>query len=118
MDFIAFLDDDETADANWLAELVRVQRVTGADVVTGTVLPVFEVDPPGWAVEGSFFERPRFATGTELTYARTGNVLIAAHVMPAGDPAPFNEAMVLTGGSDTHFFLRRVARGTSHRVGR
>ncbi len=79
--------------------------------MTGTVLPVFDADPPDWAVEGSFFERPRFATGTELTYARTGNVLIAAHVLPPGDPAPFNEAMVLTGGSDTHFFLRAWLAG-------
>ena len=47
VDFVAFLDDDETADPAWLVELLRVQRTTGADVVTGTVLPVFEAGPAG-----------------------------------------------------------------------
>ena len=76
VDFVAFLDDDEIADEGWLDELLRVQRRTGADVVTGTVLPQFEHQPPAWALEGEFFERPRFPTGTRLTYARTSNVLI------------------------------------------
>jgi GT2 family glycosyltransferase len=111
VDFIAFLDDDEVADPNWLVELLSVQRAAGADVVTGTVLPMFEEDPPAWALEGRFFERPRFATGQRITYARTSNVLIAARVFPAGDPAPFNEAMGLSGGDDTHFFLRAWLQG-------
>ncbi|WP_116999664.1 glycosyltransferase [Desertimonas flava] len=112
-DFIAFLDDDELAETNWLAELLRVQRSTGADVVTGTVLPLFEEPPPTWAVEGGFYERPRFATGQRIDYARTSNVLIAARVFPPGDPAPFNEAMGLNGGDDTHFFQRAVNQGFS-----
>ena len=97
----------------WLAELLRVQRATGADVVTGTVLPVFEAEPPPLGPEGRFFERQRFSTGHRLTYARTSNVLIARRVFPAGDPAPFNEAMGLNGGDDTHFFHRAWLQGFS-----
>ena len=88
VDFIAFLDDDETADAAWLTELLRVQRDTGADVVTGTVLPVFEADPPPWARQGRFFERQRFTTGHRLTYARTSNVLIAPARLPGRRSGP------------------------------
>ena len=113
VDFIAFLDDDEVAHSNWLSELLRVQRLTRAAVVTGTILPVFEDNPPTWAIEGGFYERQRFPTGHRLRYARTSNVLIAARVFPPGDPAPFNEAMGLNGGDDTHFFHRAQLQGHS-----
>jgi GT2 family glycosyltransferase len=111
VDFVAFLDDDEVADEFWLRELLRVQRDTGADVVTGTVLPTFEQPPPAWAAAGGFFARQRYATGTRLTWARTSNVLIAQRVFPPDDPAPFNEAMGLNGGDDTHFFHRAHLQG-------
>jgi GT2 family glycosyltransferase len=114
VDHIAFLDDDEVPEPGWLAELLRVQHLTGADVVTGTVLPRYEVPPPRWVLDGRFFERRRYVTGAELEYARTSNVLIAAHVFPAGDEAPFNERMALSGGEDTHFFMR--ARQAGHRI--
>ena len=112
-DFVAFLDDDEIACREWLAELLRVQRSTGADVVTGTVLPAFEVDPPTWMVDGGFFERRRYPTGHRLPYARTSNVLIAAPVIAAAGPAPFAEALALNGGDDTHFFMRAHDQGFS-----
>lgn len=112
-DFVAFLDDDEIACREWLAELLRVQRATGADVVTGVVLPDFEVDPPTWIVDGDFFERRRFPTGHRLPYARTSNVLIAAPVIAAAGPAPFAEALALNGGDDTHFFMRAHDQGFS-----
>ena len=112
-DFVAFLDDDEIACREWLAELLRVQRSTAADVVTGTVLPAFETDPPTWMVEGGFFERGRYPTGHRLGYARTSNVLIAAPVIAAAGPAPFAEAFALNGGDDTHFFMRANDQGFS-----
>lgn len=104
-DLVAFIDDDEVPDPVWLVELLRVQDDTGADVVTGPVVPVFEDAPPKWVVAGGFFERPRFATGTRLTYARTSNVLIAASLLAEPTP-PFDEAFGTTGGEDTHFFMR------------
>jgi GT2 family glycosyltransferase len=112
-DVVVFLDDDEVPDRNWLDELVRVLRSTGADVVTGPIRPRFDEPPPRWVVDGRFFERPRFRTGEEIGYARTSNVLVTAPVFPA-DTAPFNEEMGLNGGDDTHFFMR--ARMNGHRI--
>lgn len=109
-DLVAFIDDDEVPDPAWLTELLRVQAATGADVVTGPVLPVFEEPPPRWVVSGGFFERPRFATGTRITYARTSNVLIAAALLLDPTP-PFDEAFGTTGGEDTHFFMRARLAG-------
>ena len=89
-DFVAFLDDDEIACREWLAELLRVQRSTAADVVTGTVLPAFETDPPTWMVEGGFFERRRYPTGHRLGYARTRTCssLLRSSRRPGRRPSP------------------------------
>ena len=54
-EWVAFIDDDSTADPEWLAQLVRVQRETEADVVTGPVAPRYESTPPAWLEQGNFF---------------------------------------------------------------
>ena len=111
VDWFAFVDDDETIAPDWLVELLRVAREHAADVVTGTVLPRFLETPPAWVRAGRFFERPRFPTGTTISYARTSNALVAGHLLTATE-RPFNEALAHSGGSDTHFFQRvRLARG-------
>lgn len=103
VDFIVFIDDDEIPEQRWLAELVAVQQSTGADVVTGPIVPRFERPPPAWVVRGGFFDRSRFETGTSLGWARTGNVLIARRVL---DDEPFDPRFDLAGGEDTHLFMR------------
>ncbi len=102
-DFVAFIDDDEVPDPGWLSELVRVQRATRADVVTGPVIPIYDPSGPAWVVRGGFFDRPRFATGHEMEWATTSNVLISSSLLRG---APFDVSMRYTGGSDTHFFMR------------
>jgi glycosyltransferase involved in cell wall biosynthesis len=104
-DFIAFVDDDEVPTPRWLDELLHIQTQHQADVVTGPVLAQFEDSPPGWVVRGGFFDRGRHQNGSELTMARTGNVLIRTPVFDGMTPV-FAEELALTGGSDTHFFLR------------
>lgn len=104
-DLVAFIDDDEVPDADWLTGLLEVQASTGADVVTGPVVPAFAEEPPDWVEQGKFYDRPRFPTGTRLTYARTSNVLIAARLLRDPWP-PFDERYATTGGEDTHFFMR------------
>jgi succinoglycan biosynthesis protein ExoM len=109
-DFIAFLDDDEAATPEWLECLLHVQATFSADVVAGPVLPRFIEPPPSWVVEGRFFERPRFATGTTITHVGTGNVLIRTSlVRKAG--IMFDERLALTGGEDTAFFASLARSG-------
>ncbi|MDJ0848754.1 MAG: glycosyltransferase family 2 protein [Myxococcota bacterium] len=109
-EWVAFLDDDEVPDPDWLAALLRVSADTGADVVTGPCLPVFAEPPPAWIESGRLFERPRFATGTCLPTAATNNVLASAAVL-AGLDRLFDERMALTGGSDDELFRRLAQRG-------
>lgn len=101
---VAFLDDDEWPSRQWLAELVRVGEATGAEVVTGTVEPVFDEEPPAWARAGGFFERPRHPDGARIHYARTSNVLVGRAALAVHDP-PFEDTGS-DGGEDTLFFHR------------
>ncbi|HEV2641871.1 MAG TPA: glycosyltransferase [Candidatus Elarobacter sp.] len=104
-DFVAFVDDDEVPEPDWLVCLFRVQASTRADVVVGRVLTRFVTTPPKWVLEGRYLELPRRATGTRVNWAVTGNVLIARHLLRRYSP-PFDERFNLSGGEDTHFFMR------------
>jgi succinoglycan biosynthesis protein ExoM len=103
--FAVFVDDDETVAANWLDELLRVQQAYQADVVSGPVMPSFLAPPPGWIVEGRFFAPQRYRTGERILHAYTSNTLVRAAVLAELDGG-FDERLALSGGSDTHFFLR------------
>jgi len=107
---LAFIDDDETADPTWLAELLRVQRAYDADVVSGPVLREFDETTPAWVTQGTLFNRPRFETGTLRPTADTGNVLTMAHLFKVFDP-PFDESIGQAGGSDREFYGRVYAAG-------
>jgi GT2 family glycosyltransferase len=112
-DFVAFVDDDEVPTPRWLDELMRAAG-RGADVVTGPVVRHFEGDPPQWVRSGGFFLDPRRPTGTPVEFAATSNVLVARRVLEGVQPA-FDLRFGLTGGEDTHFFLRAARAGYSIR---
>ncbi len=109
-DFIAFVDDDETVEPDWLDELLHVQEKHNADVVTGPALPRFEGAVPNWIIKGRFFYPARHPDGSVREFAHTGNVLLRAAVCKSMDML-FDERMALTGGSDTHFFMRVHSAG-------
>jgi glycosyltransferase involved in cell wall biosynthesis len=114
-DWIAIIDDDEVPHADWLVELLRVQRETDADVVTGPVIPHFEAAADGWIEAGGFFEPQRHPNGTSIPYAFTNNVIFRSSLLrdPSLEPA-FAERYALTGGEDQHFFAR--VRRAGYRV--
>jgi glycosyltransferase involved in cell wall biosynthesis len=108
--FLAFVDDDEVPEPDWLAELLRVQRAGDADAVAGPVLPRFEPGAARWLTRGGLFEQPRHATGARIDYAYTGNVLVRTAALAQMD-AFFDEGLALTGSSDWEFFKRFAASG-------
>lgn len=111
VDFVAFIDDDEVPEPNWLEELLSVQQTYEADVVGGPVLPRFLTDDvPQWVIKGKFFEPQRYPTGYLLKFAASGNVLISSQVLK-GMNKIFDERFALTGGEDTHFFMRVYRAG-------
>ncbi len=111
-DFLAFVDDDETVDPEWLAKLLDVQRQHDADVVTGPTIRRLPPDIPSWIVRSRAFHAPRRPTGTGMPEASTNNVLVKREVFERVSPH-FNERMALTGGTDAHFFRRVHQAGFS-----
>jgi len=111
-DFIAFIDDDEVPEPQWLDELLRGQRAHDADVVTGPVVPEFSDDVPAWIVKGRYFETQRHPTGRRMDVAYTHNVLTRTEVLRAMVPF-FDNRLALTGGEDSHLFRRVHAAGHS-----
>jgi glycosyltransferase involved in cell wall biosynthesis len=114
-EYVAFIDDDEEADPQWLVELWREVIRHRADGGFGPVLPRFNDTTPRWLIEGGFFERPRFPTGTHLPDAlkrgmRTGNALTRREPLMAL-PGPFDDRYDLTGGEDTDLFRRMIGAG-------
>ena len=101
---VAFVDDDEWPSRRWLTELLRVAEDTGAEVVTGTIEPVFDEEPPAWVRAGRFFERPRHPDGARIDYARTSNVLVGPAALSVHEP-PFEDTGS-DGGEDTLLFRR------------
>src|SRR5262245_40320356 len=50
--WLAFIDDDEIPAPGWLDALLAVAARTGADIVTGPVVPRFAAAPAHWVAEG------------------------------------------------------------------
>jgi succinoglycan biosynthesis protein ExoM len=110
-DFVSFIDDDQVPEPAWLEQLLAAQQAYDADVVGGPYLPFFpDPDVPKWVIKGKFFESPRYPTGHLLKFTGTGNVLIRAQVLQKMGKI-FDERFALTGGEDTHFFMRVYRAG-------
>lgn len=110
--YLAFIDDDERPQSDWVSCLFETLRRFDADAVLGPVLPRYLANCPEWIRRGGFFDRSRFVTGTRIDEgnARTGNVLIRADILKA-ITGPFNVAFGLTGGEDSLLFRELIAQG-------
>jgi succinoglycan biosynthesis protein ExoM len=110
-DLIAFVDDDEFPETDWLLRLYHTYQLYDVDAVLGPVIPYFEAQPPEWVLRERCFERPRHRTGTVLQWksTRTGNVLLNADVVRSC-PEPFRPELG-GGGEDRDFFRRMIERG-------
>ena len=109
-DYIAFIDDDEFPTPSWLLTLFRAMHHYGVDGVLGPVKPHFDVTPPRWVVQGKFYDRPSYPTGSVIDWrkGRTGNVLLKRHILPADNPVFRSEFRV---GEDQDLFRRLIENG-------
>ena len=110
-DFIAFIDDDEFPDKEWLSHLLESCLAHKVDGVLGPVKPAFENEPPEWVIKGKFFDRPTHETGYQVSWeeARTGNVLFKRSILEPGE-LPF-QVEFDTAGEDVDFFRRMMGKG-------
>ncbi len=89
-DFIFFLDDDATADRDWLAAMLSAMELRGLDAACGMVLPRWSIPPPPWL-------------GPRLW------VKLAVHDRAALESAPADEAEALQNYFSANVGFRRSA---------
>ena len=118
---IAFVDDDEAPEPDWLLAHLECHRRTGADASFGPKYPVFEGGAaPAWDPEGAYyitdFRLPADAEIRPLDWwppqARglgTGNSMLRRATCLSG-PTPFDEVFGRSGGEDTMLLLGLAKR--------
>ncbi|MGX8010506.1 glycosyltransferase [Mesorhizobium sp. ORM8.1] len=109
-DFVAFIDDDETASAGWLVELMATADANGATAVLGPVRAHYRQDAPAWMRKGDFHSTLPVWVRGEIRTGYTCNVLLRmADASLRG--RRFSLARGQTGGEDTEFFDQMVKAG-------
>ncbi len=109
-DFIAFIDDDETAHRDWLNQLLETQSRYNADLVAGPAIPEFDRQAPKWLKQSQLFNKRRLPTGESIHWASTCNCLIRTATL-LRIPGPFDPRLATTGGSDRLLTLQLSRRG-------
>ncbi|MER8465610.1 glycosyltransferase family 2 protein [Mesorhizobium sp. M1409] len=102
-DFVAFIDDDETATPAWLAELVAMAEASGAAAVLGPVRAHYRPDAPDWMRRGDFHSTLPVWVRGEIQTGYTCNVLLRMG-SDSLRGRRFSLARGQTGGEDTEFF--------------
>lgn len=112
-DLVAFIDDDEEADPDWLSRMLACQARYKADIVLGPVYPIFEMEHAAHDPFWRWFFTADTGLKTGDIVARgcgTHNCLVVKPVCCIDD-APFDPALGLTGGEDSRFFQTVRSRG-------
>ncbi|WP_323687260.1 MULTISPECIES: glycosyltransferase family 2 protein [unclassified Rhizobium] len=109
-DYLAFIDDDETAPPHWLAAIMEKAGETGADVVLGPVTAVYRENAPGWMKRGDFHSTVPVWVNGEIITGYTCNTLLKMDA-PSVKDRRFALALGQSGGEDTHFFSHLHASG-------
>lgn len=103
--WIAMLDDDETAAPDWIEQLM-VPEYRHIPVLCGRRIWVYPEPRPFWAPDK---ERRLPSEGDVAKRVSTSNVRFSVAVICAG--LRFDESMGLAGGSDQRFFNAAMLRG-------
>lgn len=108
-DYIAFIDDDEWPDKNWIKSAYDYCQSQGGDiVVSGNVVSQFPENTPDHIRE--LLQRKLRPTGEEPNSCATNNVLFPIQLASVLK-LQFDESNPLAGGTDTLFFAEAKARG-------
>ena len=108
--WLAFIDDDEEASPQWLAELAGTQIATSADAVVGNTTFAFEASPPAWLADSGVYDfTPDSVDQADTEYVSTNNLLLRTALVEDLGPL-FDDRFSKTGGED-HHLGHRLVRG-------
>lgn len=109
-DWLAFVDDDEWVDPDWLVRMFAACQEFGADIVVGPVFPQYPPGTPAWLVAANPIYKDMGPRGLRIDTGRAGNVLIRRSIVDQAQTR-FDPALGKTGGEDTDFFHRLYKAG-------
>lgn len=109
-EFVAFLDDDEIVDQNWLTAMLEGIEKFNADICNGPVDPVFPEHAPKWIVRGGFLHRKHRPSGEVRVTSNCGNVFFKRSIIEKVTPW-FDIDFGRSGGEDSEFFQRAHQAG-------
>jgi len=109
-EWIAFIDDDEVADPDWLAQLLATAQTYQADAVFGRVKSTYPNHTPQWIIESGVFDRSAVSNGQEVTSGATNSTLVSQIAIQKYQ-LKFDSNYGLTGGEDADFFYRLYQHG-------
>jgi len=104
-EWVAFLDDDEQAEPDWLAQLLSRAAETGSDAVFGPSVAEYGPDAPDWMRQQDHHSNRPERRGDTVETGHTCNALLRWNGMP-WTAERFDPARGKTGGEDTEFFFR------------
>jgi succinoglycan biosynthesis protein ExoM len=117
--FLAFIDDDEYMQPDWLLALYRKMQETGADAVGSDVFWDLPPDAPAWAHALPTSQKYEELYGRKAKkrkpriYPSTNNVLMKARIF--GELGiRFDLSYGLAAGEDLDFFIRAKAAGATY----
>jgi succinoglycan biosynthesis protein ExoM len=113
-DLVAFVDDDEWVEPNWMINLFAAMHDYSADCVFGPVHPVYPTGTPAWIVSANPLHVDWGRRGRIVTVGRGGNTLLKRAIVEA-NKIRFDPALGRTGGEDTSFF-NALSKAGAHMV--
>lgn len=99
--YIAFIDDDEYPEPDWICNLYVQFKVSGAAVVAGPIEPVYPEGTTAWVAALDLHNKGSLKTGDKPKRVATGNCMLD---MEQIKDHRFDPEYGLTGGSDALFF--------------
>ncbi|HEY8036693.1 MAG TPA: glycosyltransferase [Methylobacter sp.] len=109
-DYLAFIDDDEWADADWLINFIEHAEHSGADAIFGPIDAMFPEAAPNWICKAGPFVKRVGLHGSEVNTGSTCNALVRRESIERLG-LRFREELGRSGGEDTDFFARLHASG-------
>ena len=104
-EWIAFIDDDEVADPDWLASLLQMAKTRELDAVFGPAYAVYPDNAPDWMREQDYHSNIPVRRAGVVQTGHTCNALMrASSSLVKGQRFLLEKGK--TGGEDTEFFFR------------
>lgn len=106
---VIFIDDDESPIEGWFAAFWEMHQSFPDDVIAGPVIPEFEMQPPSWCPDGSYWMRPAFKDASILLKPTgDGNILFPRDLVQNWR---YSNKFNTSGGQDTYLLRKWIAAG-------